>query len=87
MAWVLFVGFILLILIRVPITMAIGVSVLAALLTAGFAHPLDQKESTVDRHARILVDVHPRLLGQLFRSCNHSFNPKPRMNNLHSSHS
>lgn len=40
MAWVLFVGFILLILIRVPITMAIGVSVLAALLTAGFADSL-----------------------------------------------
>jgi len=40
MAWVLFVGFILLILIRVPITMAIGVSVLAALFTAGFADSL-----------------------------------------------
>jgi tripartite ATP-independent transporter DctM subunit len=40
MAWVLFAGFILLILIRVPITMAIGVSVLAALLTAGFADSL-----------------------------------------------
>jgi len=51
---------------------------------AGFAHPLDQKESTMDRHAGILVDVHPRLPGQLFRSRNRSFNPKPRMNNLHS---
>jgi len=40
MAWVLFAGFILLILIRVPITMAIGASVLAALLTAGFADSL-----------------------------------------------
>jgi hypothetical protein len=50
------------------------------------ANSPDQKESTVDRHARILVDVHPRLLGKLFRSGNHSFNPSPRMNNLHSSH-
>jgi tripartite ATP-independent transporter DctM subunit len=40
MAWILFVGFILLILIRVPITMAIGVSVLAALFAAGFADAL-----------------------------------------------
>jgi hypothetical protein len=50
------------------------------------AHPADQKESTMHRHACILVDVHPRLQGQLFRSRNRSFNPKPRMNNLHSSH-
>ena len=41
----------------------------------------------MDRHARILVDVHPRLPGQLFRPRNDSFNPRPRMNNLHSSHS
>jgi len=40
MAWVLFAGFILLILLRVPITMAIGVSVLAALLAAGFGDSL-----------------------------------------------
>jgi tripartite ATP-independent transporter DctM subunit len=40
MAWVLFAGFILLILLRVPITMAIGVLVLAALLTAGFGDSL-----------------------------------------------
>ena len=40
MAWVLFAGFIFLILIRVPITMAIGTAVLAALLTAGFADSL-----------------------------------------------
>jgi hypothetical protein len=38
----------------------------------------------VDRHARMLVNVHPRLQGQLFRSRNHSFNPSPRMNNLYS---
>ena len=36
----------------------------------------------MDRHARILVNVHPRLPGKLFRSHNPSFNPKPRMNNL-----
>jgi hypothetical protein len=46
---------------------------------------LDQKESTMNRHAGILVNVHPRLPGQLFRSRNHSFNPKPRMNNMASS--
>jgi hypothetical protein len=51
------------------------------------ANPRHQKESTMDRHARILVDVHPRLHGQLFRNRNHSFNPRPRMNNLHSSRS
>jgi hypothetical protein len=54
---------------------------------AVLAHPLDQKESTMDRHARILMNVHPRLPGQLFRSRNHSFNPRPRMNNLHSNDS
>jgi hypothetical protein len=54
---------------------------------AGHTHPLDQKESTMDRHARILVDVHPRLPGKLFRSHNPSFNPMPRMNNLHSNDS
>ena len=54
---------------------------------AGLAHPLDQKELTMDRHARMLMDVHPRLPGQLFRSRNHSFNPTPRMNNLHSNDS
>ena len=41
----------------------------------------------MDRHPRILVDVHPRLPGQLFRSRNPSFNPRPRMNNLHSNDS
>jgi len=51
---------------------------------AGIAHALDQQESTMDRHACILVDVHPRLPGKLFRSHNPSFNPKPRMNNLYS---
>jgi tripartite ATP-independent transporter DctM subunit len=40
MAWVLFAGFILLVLVRVPITMAIGASVLVALLTAGFGNTL-----------------------------------------------
>jgi hypothetical protein len=40
----------------------------------------------MNRHARILVNVHPRLWGKLFRSRNHSFNPSPRMSNLHSSH-
>jgi tripartite ATP-independent transporter DctM subunit len=40
MAWILFAGFILLILLRVPITMAIGVSVLATLLAAGFGDSL-----------------------------------------------
>jgi hypothetical protein len=54
---------------------------------AMLAHPPDQKESTVDCHARMLVDVHSRLLGKLFWSSNHSFNPSPRMNNLYSSHS
>ena len=43
------------------------------------------RQRTVDRHARMLVDVHPRFPGQLFRSRNHSFNPKPRMNNMASS--
>ena len=51
------------------------------------AHPPHQKESTMGRHTRILVNVHPRLRGELFRSDNHSFNPSPRMNNLYSSHS
>jgi len=41
----------------------------------------------MDCHARILMNVHPRLLGKLFRSHNPSFNPKPRMNNLHSNDS
>jgi hypothetical protein len=50
------------------------------------ANPRHQKESTMHRHARILVDVHPGLLGKLLWSGNHSFNPSPRMNNLHSSH-
>jgi hypothetical protein len=49
--------------------------------------PSDQKESTMDRHAGMFMDVHPRLPDQLFRSRNHSFNPTPRMNNLHSNHS
>jgi len=39
-AWILFAAFIGLILIRVPITMAIGVSVLAALFAAGFGDSL-----------------------------------------------
>jgi hypothetical protein len=50
------------------------------------ANARHQKESTMHRHAGILVDVHPRFQGQLFRSRNHSFNPRPRMNNLHSSY-
>jgi hypothetical protein len=33
------------------------------------------------------MDIHPRLPGELFRSHNPSFNPKPRMNNLHSNDS
>ena len=41
----------------------------------------------MERHACVLVNVHPRLPGQLFRSHNPSFNPKPRMNNLHSNDS
>jgi hypothetical protein len=53
---------------------------------AMLAHPRRQKDSTMHRHARILVNVHPGLQGQLFRSRNHSFNPRPRMNNLYSSH-
>ncbi len=36
MAWVLFFGFIALVLVRVPITMAIGAAVLASLILAGF---------------------------------------------------
>ena len=40
MAWVLFIGFIGLVLIRVPITMAIGMAVLASLLVAGFSDTL-----------------------------------------------
>jgi hypothetical protein len=38
-------------------------------------------------HAGILVDVHLELPGQLFRPYNHSFNPRPRMNNLQSNDS
>ncbi len=38
----------------------------------------------MDGHARILVDVHPELLAKLACVETHSFNPKPRMNNLHS---
>jgi hypothetical protein len=53
---------------------------------ATVANPRHKKESTMNRHARILVNVHPRLWGKLFRSRNHSFNPSPRMSNLHSSH-
>ena len=37
MAWILFLGFIGLILVRVPITMAIGAAVLVSLLAAGFS--------------------------------------------------
>jgi hypothetical protein len=44
--------------------------------------PPEQKQSTVDRHARMGMDLHPRLLGKLFRSSNHGFNPSPRVNNL-----
>ena len=40
MAWVLFIGFIGLVLVSVPVTMAIGAAVLAALLVAGFADQL-----------------------------------------------
>ncbi len=40
MAWVLFISFIGLVLIRVPITMAIGMAVLASLLVAGFSDTL-----------------------------------------------
>ncbi|MDP7241211.1 MAG: TRAP transporter large permease [Rhodospirillales bacterium] len=40
MAWVLFIGFIGLVLIRVPITMAIGMAVLASLMVAGFSDTL-----------------------------------------------
>ncbi len=40
MAWVLFLGFIGLVLLRVPITMAIGAAVLASLLVAGFSDSL-----------------------------------------------
>ena len=36
----------------------------------------------MDGQACILVNVHPRLPGRLFRSHNPSFNPKPRTNNL-----
>ncbi len=45
---------------------------------------LAEKVSTMDGHACILVDVHPGLLGKLSYVANHSFNPKLRMNNLHS---
>ncbi len=40
MAWVLFFGFIALVLVRVPITMAIGAAVLASLILAGFHNEL-----------------------------------------------
>ncbi len=40
MGWVLFIGFIVLILLRVPITMAMGMAVLAAVVTAGFSDQL-----------------------------------------------
>jgi len=40
MAWILFTGFIALVLLRVPITMAIGAAVFASLLAAGFSDSL-----------------------------------------------
>ncbi len=59
MTWVLFVGFLALILLRVPITMAIGASVLGALLVSGFSGTLlilpMQVLEGVDRPALIAV--------------------------------
>ncbi len=47
-------------------------------------YPADHEVSTVDRHACMLVDVHPRLLGETVACRNPSLTPSPRMNNLHS---
>ena len=46
--------------------------------------PANHEVSTVDRHACMLVNVHPRLLGETVACRNHSLTPSPRMNNLHS---
>ena len=48
---------------------------------------VNQKGSTMDRHARILVNVHPGLQEQTVWLRNHSLTPKPRVNNLHSNDS
>jgi hypothetical protein len=45
----------------------------------------DEQGSTLRSKARILVQVHPGLLGRAVDRCgNHSFIPLSRMNNLHS---
>ena len=54
---------------------------------AVLAYPSYKKGSTADRHARILMDVHPGLLGQTVWLRNHSLTPKSRVNNLHSNDS
>ena len=43
--------------------------------------------STTRPSASMWTGTGSRPRGELFRSDNHSFNPRPRMNNLHSSHS
>ncbi len=50
-------------------------------------YPLDKKGSTTNRHAGILVDVHPGLHEKTVWLRNHSLTPKSRVNNLHSNDS
>ena len=47
-------------------------------------HPAHQKGSTMDRHARILVDVHPGLRLRVGWFRNPNLAAQSRMNNLHS---
>jgi hypothetical protein len=54
---------------------------------AALAHPRYQKHSTVHRHARIVMDVDPRLQLRVGRLHNPSLAAPPRMNNLHSNDS
>ena len=51
------------------------------------AYPSYKKGSTANRHAGILMDVHPGLQDQTVWLRNHSLTPKSRVNNLHSNDS
>jgi hypothetical protein len=51
------------------------------------AHPRHEKESTMDRHACILVDVHPELRLKVGGLPNPNLAALLRMNNLHSNDS
>jgi hypothetical protein len=48
------------------------------------ANARDEEGSTMDRHAGMLVDVHPGAPGEVGWRRNPSLTPQPRMNNLHS---